>query len=40
MLEIADDARNDWMERQRQDGSTEIKFDKENVQRSRLRIDT
>ncbi len=40
LLQIADDARNDWMERQRQDGSTEIKFDKENVQRSRLRIDT
>ncbi len=39
ILEIADDATNDFMERKRQDGSTEEVFDKEHVQRSKLRVD-
>lgn len=40
-LEIADDARNDWMERRRDDGSVAgVEFDKEHVQRSKLRIET
>ncbi len=37
---IADDASNDWMERERQDGSVERVLDREHVQRSKLRIDT
>ena len=40
LREIADDGRNDWMERQRQDGSNEIVFNGEHVQRSKLRVDT
>lgn len=40
ILEISDDARNDWIERQRQDGSTETVLDQEHVQRSRLRVDS
>lgn len=39
ILEIADDGSNDYMERKRQDGSTETVLDAEHVQRSRLRID-
>lgn len=38
-LEIADDGSNDWMERQRKDGSSETVLDTEHVQRSRLRFD-
>lgn len=40
LLEIADDGTNDWVERRRQDGSTEVIFDNEHYQRSRLRVDT
>ena len=40
MFEIADDGSNDWMERQRRDGTTETVLDDEHVQRSRLRVDT
>lgn len=40
MIEIADDASNDWMERQNRDGSTTEVLDTEHVQRSRLRIET
>lgn len=40
ILEIADDARNDWMERKRQDGNTETVLDHEHVQRSKLRIES
>lgn len=39
-LEIADDARNDWVKRQRQDGSVDEVIDTEHVQRSKLRIET
>lgn len=39
MLDIADDARNDWMEREGED-AVGYQFMGENVQRSRLRIDT
>lgn len=39
ICEIADDGRNDWIERQNADGSTTRVFDAEHVQRSRLRID-
>ena len=39
MIEIADDATNDWMERKRKDGSVETVFDNEHVQRSKLRVD-
>lgn len=40
-LEIADDARNDWMERHDPDGDdTGWKLNGEHVQRSKLRIDT
>ena len=39
-LEIADDGTNDWIERKRQDGSTEEVLNGEHVQRSKLRIDT
>lgn len=40
-LEIADDARNDWMERQGKDGQGEgFQLNAEHVQRSKLRIHT
>ena len=39
ILEIADDGRNDWRERQREDGGTVMVLNKEHVNRSRLRID-
>lgn len=39
MLDIADDGTNDWMERRRQDGSTDEVLNSEHVQRSKLRID-
>lgn len=40
MVQIADDGRNDYVEKERKDGSTYIALDNEHVQRSRLRIDT
>ena len=39
IVEIADDGSNDWMERQRRDGSTEVVLDREHVQRSTLRVE-
>lgn len=39
LLEIADDARNDWMERQQGDDTVTV-LNSEHVQRSRLRLDT
>lgn len=40
-LEIADDSRNDWMDRKADDGDEKaLQFNGENVQRARLRIDT
>lgn len=40
LLEIADDGRNDWMEKERPDGSTFEAVNHEHIQRSRLRADT
>lgn len=40
ILDIADDGRNDWIERQRSDGSTFEVVNSEVLQRSRLRVDT
>lgn len=40
LLEIADDGKNDWMEKENKDGSTFTTLDHEHVQRSRLRVDT
>ena len=40
MLEIADDARNDWMTRQTENGRTITVVNGEHIQRSRVRIDT
>ncbi len=39
-LEIADDGTNDWIKRERQDGSTEDALNTEHVQRSKLRVET
>lgn len=39
-LEIAEDGSNDWMQRHRQDGSSEDVLNGEHVQRSKLRIET
>lgn len=39
MLDIADDGTNDWVERKRDDGSTDTVLDHEHVQRSKLRIE-
>lgn len=39
-VEIADDGTNDWVERERDDGSTYMELDREHVQRSKLRIET
>lgn len=38
-LEIVDDGSNDYMERTRDDGSTEIVLDREHIQRSKLRAE-
>jgi hypothetical protein len=41
LLEIADDGRNDWMQRRTEDGTTgDAVLNGEHVQRSRLRLDT
>ena len=40
MFEIADDGSNDWMERRRRGGTSELVLNDEHVQRSRLRVDT
>lgn len=40
ILDIADDGSNDWMEAKRKDGSTYTALNYENIQRSRLRVDT
>lgn len=40
LLEIADDGSNDWMERRREDGSTQLVGDYEHMARSKLRVDT
>ena len=39
IIEIADDGRNDFMERQRENGEVSLQADRENVQRSKLRLD-
>lgn len=39
ILDIADDGTNDWMEARTKDGEVRMVLDKENVQRSRLRVD-
>ena len=39
-LEIADDGRNDWMEREGKDESGGWELNGENIQRSRVRLDT
>lgn len=39
-LEIADDARNDWMVKKGEDGKDIYQYNKENVQRSKLRVWT
>ena len=40
ILDIADDGTNDYVQRKRQDGSTDTALDTEHVQRSKLRIET
>lgn len=40
ILDIADDGTNDYVQRKRQDGSTDTVIDSEHVQRSKLRIET
>lgn len=40
LVDIADDASNDYTEKQLKDGTNMLVIDKEHVQRSRLRIDT
>ena len=39
LIEIADDTSNDYMERERHDGSFETVVNHENINRSRLRVD-
>lgn len=39
-LDIADDGSNDWYKKQTRDGGNIEAFDKEHVQRSKLRVDT
>lgn len=39
ILDISDDGLNDWIERRRQDGSTELVPDHEHISRSKLRFD-
>lgn len=40
LLDIADDGSNDWMERNGDDGNPAYVTNGENIQRSRLRVDT
>jgi len=40
IVEIADDGTNDWIERERSDGSRSTTVDADHINRSRLRIDT
>lgn len=40
MMEIADDARNDWMKAADEEGGLGYKLNGEHIQRSKLRIDT
>lgn len=40
VLEIADDSRNDYIEKERADGSTFMAVDSEHISRSKLRVDT
>lgn len=40
LLEVADDGKNDWMERQDDEGKASYVLNGEHVQRSRLRVDT
>lgn len=40
MITISDDARNDYMERVRLNGSKDLAYDKEHVDRSKLRVET
>lgn len=40
LIDISDDAVNDWMSRETEDGGVEKVLDKEHIQRSRLRVDT
>lgn len=40
IIDIADDGTNDWVQRERDDGSTYDAFNAEHVQRSKLRIDS
>lgn len=39
-LEIADDATNDWVEREMESGRIDVSLDRDHVQRSKLRIET
>lgn len=38
-IEIADDATNDWVERETSSGRTEVVADRDHISRSRLRVD-
>lgn len=40
LIEIADDGTNDYVERERENGTKHVVFDAEHVQRSKLRADT
>lgn len=40
LLEVADDARNDWMQRSDDNGGISWQVNGEHIQRSRLRVDT
>ncbi len=40
IIEIADDATNDWMERRTKSGGTVAVVNSDNINRSRLRVDT
>lgn len=40
IVEISDDSTNDYVEREREDGTTFEAVDHEHIQRSRLRVDT
>jgi hypothetical protein len=40
IIDIADDGSNDWIERERQNGSTFVALNEEALGRARLRIDT
>jgi hypothetical protein len=40
ILDLTDDSRNDWMQREGKDGEVQVVLDREHLDRTKLRVDT